>query len=247
MKTLLLTLLTIPSLAFGQEGQKHLRLIPLGQPPEWKEKLDPITGIRIGDEPPPGSFHPSPITASDGKNAAQSVNPGMGAFSSYLKFGPKIAKLDLFEGKIPAGKPWLTAAMPEFEVALGVLFRDPAGMTWLKPRILFLDDGKEAFPDGSIRFVNVSEQNALVKIGKKAGHRIKPGDFLVLPLVEGNNALRVGYEEKAKGNRVGTIFPNNTIRVIRGQRIQAFIYKNQRKQNDAEPLFLWKPEPLPAL
>ena len=247
MKAVLLLGVLLSSIAFGQNqpNPKHLRLIPLGQQPVWKEVFK--DGKRIQIPPPPGSLPPADLSLPDGakKGGIQTTQLNLDAMSRTLRLDAKIPSLQFHEGKEAVGQPWLTAPVHKSDNTLGVLFRDPAGMTWLKPRILLLDDSEEAFPPGNIRFVNVAAHTALVKfgVGSKA---IKPGASLMLPLKVGNNVLTIGYLDKTTGNQV-MLNKGLAVRVLANQRIQAFFYQNQDKAAEKQLLFHSLPEPPPAL
>ena len=247
MKVVLLLSIFLSSLVLGQNQPaiKNLRLIPLGQMPVWKDEL--IDGVRVEVPPPPGSYPPKEITLPDGmkKNGVQTTPLSLGVMSKNLRLDGKIPCLQFHDGKEVVGQPWLTAPVHKSDMTLGVLFRDQVAMTWLKPRILLLDDSQKDFPPGNIRFVNVANHTALVKFG--AGSKaIKPGDSLMLPLKVGDNVLTIGYIDKDSGNPV-MINKALAVRVMANQRIQSFFYQNQDKAADRQLLFKWHPEPPPAL
>ena len=245
MKVVFFLSVLLSSLAFGQNqaADKHLRLIPLGQLPAWKEKL--IDNVRVG-EAPPGSLPPSDVVLPDGKKDGVQTTPlALEVMSKTLRLDAKIPVLKFHEGELIAGQPWLEAPVHKSSRTLGVLFRDPVQMSWLKPRILLLDDSQQAFPPGNIRFVNVASHTALVQIGKMA-NAVKPGDSVMLPLKEGNNLLKIGYRENETGKQV-LINESFSVRIQANQRIQAFFYQNQDKAAEKQLLFKWLPEPPPAL
>lgn len=240
MKRLLLTLLAMPTLAFAQADRKFVRFIPLGELPVWDEEL--VDGIRVQKPIQAGDMPPSTISAPAGDDNIQQQDISLGRASSKMTFGPNVGTLTLFEGKNGAGKQFLTSPMPTATHSLGVLFRDNANMTWLQPKMLMLKDDKDTFPANHVRFVNVSDLRALVKIGGKAAEVIKPGDSLLKPIKPGENPIVVGYYNKE--GVIQMIF-QNSIRLIEGQRVQGFLYKGQGKEPRSEVKFISFPEPLP--
>jgi len=245
MKAIFFLSVLLSSLAFGQNqlAPKHLRLMPLGQLPDWKEKLEDGKRMQIIPE---GSVPPANIALPSGKKGGIQTTPLMlGVMSKTLRLDAKIPSLQFHEGKLAVGQPWLQAPVHKSTRTLGVLFEDPVEMTWEKPRILLLDDSQEAFPPGNIRFVNAGQNTALVKSGITS-RAIKPGKFLMLPLKEGKNVLTIGYLDKASSKPV-LINEEFEVRIMANQRIQAFFYQNQKKGADNQLLFKWLPEPPPVL
>lgn len=246
MKAVVLLGFLLSSLVFGQNpaNPKHLRLIPLGQLPDWHEYFE--DGKRVQPPLPPGSVPPADVALQDGKKDGVQTTPlSLGAMSKTLRLDARIPSLEFHEGKNVAGQPWLKAPVHKSKTSLGVIFRDPVAMNWLKPRILLLDDGQKAFPPGNIRFVNVGAQTALVKFGK-GSKAIKSGSSLMLPLPVGKNVLTIGYLDTTTGKPV-MINPGLVVRMMEGQRVQAFFYQNANKVAEKDLLFRWLPEPSPAL
>ena len=239
MKHLLLILLALPTLAFAQNERKNVRFIPLGELPDWKEELK--DGVRVQTKPPEGALPPSIISAPNGAEDIQQKGLTLRQPTAYMTFGPQAEGLNLHEGEAAAGNPWLKSPMPTATHSLGVLFRDNAEMSWKVPRMLMLSDTKEALPAGSIRFANVSDLEAVVKVDGKS-EKIKPGGVLVKALKEGDNAILAGYFDKS-----GSVFMifQNSVKVMQNQRVQAFFFKGQGDKPRTDVKFISFPEPLP--
>ena len=239
-KTLLLLALLMPALASGQNAppNKEVRVIPLGQLPQWVQ-----AGIKEGIRDPqplvPGSMPPANLSAPNGKGDIQTAALNLNTISGAMMFGPKVAKLDFHEGELAAGAPWLASPMPASAKSIVLLYRDHKLMSWNNPKMLLLDDGKDVFPAGTIRFVNVSDLPVVVEVGKSGLKRVAPQKSLILPLNPGVNTLMVGYSDQ--GEKVFA-FPKNTINAPGNQRVQAFIYKAQDKRAKKKVLFHWTPE-----
>ena len=239
MKRLLLTLLALPTLAFAQNERKHVRFIPLGELPDWKEELK--DGVRVQSAPPEGALPPTTISAPNGPENIQKTGLTLRQPTGFMTFGAKTEGLSLHEGDVAAGTAWLKSPMPTAAFSLGVLFRDNTEMSWKTPRMLLLNDSSDALPAGSIRFVNVSDLKAIVKVGGKS-EVIQPGGVLVKPLQEGDNPILAGYYDKS--GAVVMIF-QNSIRLMQNQRVQAFLYKGQGDKPRTDVKFVSFPEPLP--
>ncbi|MEJ6578610.1 MAG: hypothetical protein QNL33_10775 [Akkermansiaceae bacterium] len=240
MKRLLLTLLALPTLAFAQNERKNVRFIPLGELPDWKEELK--EGVRVQTKPPEGALPPTIISAPNGPENIQQKGLTLRQPTGFMTFGPQAEGLSLHEGEVAAGAAWLKSPMPTSAFSFGVLFRDNAEMTWKSPRMLMLSDTAEALPAGNIRFVNVSDLKAIVKVGAKS-EVIQPGGVLIKPLQEGDNPILAGYYDKS--GAVVMIF-QNSVRLMRNQRVQAFFFKGQGDKPRTDVKFISFPEPVPS-
>jgi len=239
MKRLLLIFLALPTLAFAQNERKYVRFIPLGELPDWKEEL--IDGVRVQSKPPEGALPPAIISAPNGPENIQQKGLTLRQPSGSMTFGPEAEGLSLHEGELAAGPAWLKSPMPNAAFSLGVLFRDNTEMSWESPRMLLLNDSKDALPAGSIRFVNVSHLKAIVKVGGKS-EVIEPGKALVKPLKEGDNPILAGYYDT--NGAVVMIF-QNSVKLLQNQRVQAFFFKGQGDKPRTGVKFISFPEPLP--
>lgn len=239
MKYLLLTLLALPTLAFAQDEQRHVRFIPLGELPEWEETL--VDGVRVGGPIAPGALPPSDIAAPAGDDKSATIGLTLRQPSTFMTFGPKVGVLNLADGKIAGANAWLTVPMPKSTLSIGALFRDPNNMSWLAPKILMLSDDAADFPLGNVRFVNVSSLKVIVQVGKKPDV-IAPGEVLIKPLRVGANPIVVGYYDR--DGKIATIFKNE-YRLVEGQRIQAFLFKGQGAEPRSEVKLVSFPEPIP--
>lgn len=239
MKRLLLTLLFVPMAVSAQNQRKHVRFLPLGELPPWKEEL--VEGVRKQIKAPPGALPPKMLSVPNGDDDFQKKDLVLRQPSGLMTFGEKTSGLKIFKGEQPAGAPWLSSPMPSSVFSLGVLFRDNADMTWNSPKMLMLADDSQAFPAGNIRFVNVSDLKAIVKVGKKS-EIVPPGKTLIKPLKEGVNPVLAGYYDK--NGAVVMIF-QNSIRLLQNQRVQAFFYKGQGLKPRTAVKFMSFPEPLP--
>ena len=239
MKHLLLILLAMPTLVFAQNEQKRVRFIPLGELPDWKEELK--DGVRVQTKPPEGALPPAFISAPNGAENIQKQGLTLRQPTGFMTFGPQAAGLSLHEGEVAGGEALLKSAMPTSAFSLGVLFRDNTEMSWTSPKMMLLNDSADALPVGSIRFVNVSDLKAIVKVGAKSDV-IQPGGTLVKPLKEGDNPILAGYYDK--DGAVFMIF-QNSVKLLQNQRVQAFFFKGQGDKPRTDVKFISFPEPLP--
>lgn len=253
MKSLLLAAftLTLPTgVLTAQEDvpPKRIRFIPLGELPVWKETLE--NGIRVGQEPPPGSMPPKELSVLAGEENLIPFRAGLRSMSEILTIPGNTPRLQINQGKIGAASPWLSTKLPAAPLSLGILYRDPAAMTWNNPKLFLLKDDPSSFPAGNIRFTNVSDTMVIVQIGDWNAPRppsvygIPPGQTSMKPLKVGTNQIRVGYAGPGGSKR--WIWANQ-VRLLQNQRVQGFFYKAQGKDPRNPVLFHFVPEPLPKV
>ncbi len=226
MKRLLLIALGTSSLAYGQKKDnppKHVRFIPLGELPVWAEDLK--EGIRVQRKAEPGA-KPPPVVTFTGTNAIKNLRLTLRSFSDLATFPGTAEGILLKEGKGAGGKAFLKSALPASALSLGVLFLDPANMTWEDAKIKMLPDDAKAFPPGNMRFVNVSDCTVVVQMAGVKPFGIKPGKTSLKPLKDGSTPIKVGYVPEGGGSKA--IWQNN-VKLLKGQRVQCFFYKAQGK------------------
>ena len=243
MKRILLTAVGICALASSVSAQdnppKHIRFLPLGELPAWKEELK--DGVRKGLKPPPGSVPPEDTGLLSG-DVPIPFKMTLRAFTDVLTIAPTTPKLEIRKGKDTSATPWITAGRPAAPLSLGVLFRDPATMSWNNPKMLLLKDDPSSFKAVQIRFVNVSDKTVLVKFGGGA-FGIAPGKTAIKSIKEGQNPILVGYLEGKTQKEIW----ENQIKVLSKQRVQCFFYKAQNPRATGAVRFYFAPEPMPRV
>lgn len=169
-------------------GQRFLRLLPLGEPPPFRQEIR--DGIRYEVEPEPGSIPPRQIVLGEGETAV----------TLRLNLGRTTDRAKIPVGTAPVGlravasspdtppAPWLTLRPPEAGDMLALVWRD-AGKPWSQPRAMILPDSAAEFPSGSIRIVNllpvesaliIGEERVLLGAGKTLVKTIAMGADLTL-------------------------------------------------------------------
>ncbi|MDA7882378.1 hypothetical protein N9A94_08750 [Akkermansiaceae bacterium] len=238
MKALLCLGLLVPfSWAQEAQPQKHLRFVPLGEMPPHQEKIE--NGVRVHLPPPPGTVPPKPTTLALDPKEGGEVILRLKEFTKLSSIKSTAGGVKLFEGKILGGKPWISSPFPSGNHTLGILYRDLKKMDWFNPVMKIVPDDLGSFPLGTVRFVNVSQYPALVKVGDEKSVRINPGNHLIKTLKVGDTAMLVGYEPTKGGPEI--IFKNN-FNLKPKQRIQAFLYKAQGKNPRKEVRLFHHPE-----
>jgi len=242
MKRLLLTALCVSSFAQAQERvpDKHVRFIPLGELPVWKEDLK--GGIRVQRKAPPGALPPSEVSYVY-RDRVKSMRLSLRSFTDMASFSGKGEGILLREGKGEEAKAFLKAGMPASTKSLGVLFRDNTKMTWDDPKMLLLKDDADAFPVGQMRFVNVSDRTVVVQMAGAKPFGLAAGKVAMKPIKEGSTGIKVGYVTEDGSKKA--IWQNN-VKVQKGQRVQCFFYKAQGKKPRDAVKFHSVPESVPA-
>lgn len=247
MKKFLLTIIGLcalaPSAMAQNEAPKHLRFIPLGGLPVWKEKLK--KGIREGVMPA-GGIPPNPVSlVSGGKVIPFKLSSEV--LTPLFTLSPATKSLLLKSGDAPESPNWLSGPRPTAPLSLGVVLPDPVNKLWLKPRLLMLNDDADSFPAGTIRFVNASNKVVIVQVGGERGPKfgVAAGKASkVKPVKTGSNSIKIVYRDGKGGEREVW---DNAIRVLANQRVQCFFYNSNLGKGKKAVNFLFLPEDLPVL
>lgn len=246
MKSVLVTILSVLALAplaNSQEDPKHLRFLPLGQLPAWKETL--IDGIRQGDKPPPGTMPPSPVSLVSGDTVIP-FELSLRVFTNMMTMSGNTEGLGIKNGKTPESPFLLKSKLPSAPLSLGVLYADPATMLWDNPKMLLLSDDPSSFGAGQIRLVNVSDKVVIVQLGGD-GNRpfgIAAGGTSMKPLKPGVNLIKVGYQTEGGGQKE---IWQNQLKILPNQRVQCFFYKAVPEPGKDAVKFHFTTEPLPRV
>ena len=263
MKLLLLAtivLSVIPSLLCAQEENvppKKLRIVPLGEAPELEEGPLSPNGIRTFKEPPVGSFIPRPLALQTGE-IKKPLYFGLLHFTPTLTFPGETKQIEIRE--IKGDKVWFTRNAPTHLLSLGVLYRDPATMSWNDPKMIFLKDDAVTFPARHARFTNTTGKTVYVRVWKKdhredseepETHTVSPGGVLLKPLEPGENVVWIGTDNRKELSRDRyelngySDYWTNKIFLEDNERINFFFYKSQIKQPRLPFLMHKKVEKIP--
>jgi hypothetical protein len=207
---------------------KHIRFLALGELWTWSETLDKKT--RKGEPPPPGANPPAATALVSGDQAVP-FRFNLRSFTKLLTMAGSTPKLEIKAGTKEAYETWLSSPMPAAPLSLGVVYRDPATMLWNNPKFLLLKDDKDSFKPGQIRFVNVSNKVALVKLGND-GFKLPPGKSVIKPIKVGSTPLMLGYQNG--GEQV--VLEQNTTRVLTNQRVQVFFFQARDPESSTGPV-----------
>ena len=243
MKLAVLLFLSLSVFVSAQEGvpPKHMRFIPLGEIPVWKEEL--TDKLRIQQEYEPGQMPPSEVMVGVRGVSSEPSRLHLREFTKLFTFSGVLEKLKIEQGTEENTSPWVDSPMPAAPYTLGVLFRDHEEMTWLKPRLQVFRDDLTVFPLGTMRFVNAGVLKMLVKINEEEPFMVKPGDAMVRPLPAGG--ARVQATAVVGEGLYRRIFDNNVV-MKEGERIQSFFFKAQSPPPATQVKFLYRPEQFEA-
>lgn len=233
-KHLLLISLCLPLFASAQEDPvKYMRFLPLGEVPTHEEQI--VNGVRVHAEYPPGAVPPTDVSIATSGTDFESHNLRLGQYTKAIKIKKSAAGIKMTEGKTPGGKEFImTNLMPAKDYTLGVLYRDNADMTWLKPKLMVLPEDPASFPSGQIRFVNTSPYEVAVKLGDEQPFAVAPGKSEYKTLKVGETLAVIAVKNAAGAFKR---ILNNNITMRPNQRVQAFFYKAQG-DNPKQPVKL---------
>lgn len=231
LRAVLLTFGATAAVAFAQApaapaakpaaGQRSLRLLPLGEPPPFRQ--DVRDGVRYELEPDPGSIPPRQVVLGEG-DTISTIRLNLGRATEPVKLPLGTAPANLRSVALAPDAPavpWLTLQPPESGDLLALLWRDP-GKPWSQPRSLLLPDSAAAFPAGNIRIVNLlpvetalicGEDRMLLASGKSLLRAIPVGADL---------PLQIAYREQ--GGQLKR-FHSGSILLNQGERAQVVLHR----------------------
>lgn len=201
--------------------ERSLRLLPLGEPPPFRQEVR--DGVRIELEPEPGSVPPRQIRLGE-RDATIRIRLNLGKATEAVRIPGGVAPVILREANAPddpAVKPWLSLRPPEAGDVLAVLWRDP-GTRWTQPRAILFPDSSAALPAGSVRIVNLLPADAALVFG---GEHIllPPAKTLVRSIALGtDHSIQIAYK-----NTSGQLQPfyHGSVLLRAGERAQIFIHR----------------------
>lgn len=172
----LLSLLLASAVALAQEeAPKHtLRILPLGDPPPFRQELR--GGVRYEIPAGEGTVPPRQIllfqnVAEGEKKEEWPLRLRLGTVTPELKVPPP--KDGAIMAKTEAGAPWLRIPLAQGSSTLALVWRN--GKSWDQARVISIpDDTKE----GDFRFVNITAQPMGIIWGQEK-LKLNPGAVMV--------------------------------------------------------------------
>jgi hypothetical protein len=181
-----------PSLAAQETASARLRLLPLGEPPPFRQEVR--DGMRRELDPPAGSVPPRRVEAESPAQAAEGAGTAafplvLGSPGPSLTVMPSAGKVRLRE---PDGRLWLELPCAPGSHTLAVIWRP--GKDWAKAEALALPELGPSHDPRSFRFVNVAPQAVGIVFGESR-YQLRAGTVTLLSL-----------PEKARGVSVTVLF-----------------------------------------
>ncbi|MFT6181958.1 MAG: hypothetical protein ACJAQT_002167 [Akkermansiaceae bacterium] len=232
---------------------RYVRILPLGPAAPFREGPIDKDGVRIMLEPEPGEEPPRQAAAKAEVPQLQPLSLALDMFSRYTAFGPKVEKIELTAAIEAGGKAFYSFKAPTAKRSLAVLYRDHQKLDWFNTKSLVLKDDATTFPVGSMRFVNVSDQTlGLTFTIKKKGQRTKvakvgvaPGRTHIRKLDKDGELVTIEIVNKGGGENIE--IRHSTEKADKGERINAFFYKDTKPKAFKPVRYLNFPEKIPAL
>ena len=165
---LLLPILLI-QIAFSQDKEKgFVRLLALGENPTRKFKS--INGRRVEQPPVPGSIPPRALSVSGFAGAVAAVPFQLGRFAPWVEVVDRTLPLQLSAGE----KKWAKVGAPTVpKLAVFVHDRALKKMTWDKPKLFEFAETLKAYPNESIRVINLTTDPVIVRLGEEASVEVR--------------------------------------------------------------------------
>lgn len=204
-----------------QSPPRSLRLLPLGEAPPFRQVVE--NGVRIEQEPAPGSVPPRLVRFGEGDTVSV-IRLNLGRASESVKLPGGTAPVSFRELSAPddpALKPWLTLRPPETGDVLAVIWRDP-GTRWNQPRSIVFPDSGLALPAGSMRLVNLLPVETALVFGAERV-LLPPGKTLVKAITIGTDLpIQIAYKIPTGQYQR---FYSGAVLLNRNERAQIFIHR----------------------
>ena len=212
-----------PPAAKPGTAARSLRLLPLGEPPPFRQKV--IDGVRQEQEPDARNIPPREVVLGKGETAVKiRLNLGRATEAMKVRVGTAPVILSIPPAPTDADatpKPWLTIRPPETGDVLALTWRDPE-KTWAQARVLVLPDSAAAFPAGNVRIVNLLPVEAAVILGTDQV-LIPSGTTLLRAIpIAADLAIRIAFK-----NAAGQLqqFHSGSILLNPNERAQVFLHR----------------------
>ncbi len=244
---LLLTLASVvaqdpPSKTKSSPTARSLRLLPLGEPPPFRQEVR--DGIRYELEPDPASIPPRKVVLGDGATAI-SIRLNLGQVTEPLRIpvgtAPAVFRIPA-EATDAKPKAWLTIQPPETGDVIALAWRDP-GKPWSQARALVLPDSAAAFPAGNIRIVNLLPTEVAVVFGD-VKVRIEPGKTLLRAIPPNQDmTIQIAYKDLTTGKFEP--FYDGAMLLNRNERAQVFLHRadGEKPRQPAKAVIFNEPTP----
>jgi len=193
-KLLLIPLLFIQNLGAqaqpGEEIPGFLRVLAVGETPTWKTRKEGNRRVQI--PPPPGAIPPQRLSFSGAVDGAEGIAFGLNRMTDWVTVADNTLPVQISElkaGQNGAGnvmKNWAKAPAPKIPL-FSVLTKDLTNdkFTWDNPKRYDFSDSLKAFPNESIRIINLTGNRLAVKIGEGAPKGVDPFKHKVFTATDG--------------------------------------------------------------
>ena len=220
-----------PSIVAQEKRNKALRILAVGQPPPFRQKIE--NGRRIELPPPPGSVppHQMQLSNAEGAEVGSAVNIRLNVISKVVGVAGGTIPLHSVGDSGFSPEVWHKLKYPgRSAAALAILWRGPKGK-WDTASELVLPDDTRAFPAGRVRIVNVSKYPIALLLGAEKG-LLKPGQAI---LREGKSGVfkKVPFVLKIKdaSGRYVRVFAQE-INQASTERTHIVLYTNDGEEKD---------------
>lgn len=220
---LLFPFLLLAGVAFAQEAvpQHTLRILPLGDPPPFRQELR--DGVRYEIPAAEGTVPPRQVLLFENAPEADKAEKPkewpltlrLGTVSPELKVPPP--KDGAIMVKTQAGEPWLRIPLAQGSSTLALVWR--TGKSWSEARAMCLPDDTKV---GDFRFVNLTAKPMAVTWGEEK-LKLNPAATMVRRLPDGKKALPLTIQYPAPEGGLRPCY-SGQVENLPGTRQQFVIY-----------------------
>jgi hypothetical protein len=154
-------------LVHAQESARHVRFLPLGDPPPYMQEIR--DGVAYEIDPPEGTLPPREVvvgnpkpgeegTGSTGDDSAKPMSLRLGSVTSAAKVPGGEGVLQLRRAADVAPQlPWLSIKRPAQGDFMVYLWRRTGAPTWNEISHLVVPDGPVGAPAGTVRWIGLED------------------------------------------------------------------------------------------
>ena len=217
---MLATIVTV----FGEEKGKdesRLRIMALGNRPAFQIfPLNPPRQVPLLLWTVP----PNPVSVKNSKGGFDEIGLRLKKATKQIVVPGGIAEIPIFEGAKGDGEAWAIVKLPETGNYLAVLVKKNAD--WGKVKTIVLKDDEKSFPEGAVRFCNLSKKEIAFKIGDQKAFPLKPGKQILKNGDISDSDFLIGA--KNQDGAWKKIVLSQPPELKEGERLAVFIYDDEK-------------------
>ncbi|MDA7519066.1 hypothetical protein N8522_03675 [Akkermansiaceae bacterium] len=201
----------------------------MGEPPTMIFKLQ--GGERVQQDPLPDSAPPRAISVSGSVGREAAVPLTIGRFTPWVFVADKTLPIQLSEGVGEGAKKWATVKPPTVPMmAIFMKDRSQKKMTWKNPTRLEFAETLQAYPNESIRVINLTPAAVAVKLGEKTAISVGAGKAKIFTEDQGAKVKDTFADIRVKKNGNWARIMGTDLDLFRNQRMTILVYMGDRPE-----------------